>query len=626
MATKYKKQEFALKDFFYRYVYTTRLSNEASKIAYWEKRALNYEKLYKELMAHTKTTDFNQACYNYHTQTEDLMCQECGKPTSFKTFTKGYSKFCSQRCGTLNEATKEKMALTNELVYGDRIPMRTETIKKKHKESMRNSPKKIEDVVRQRQQTYFGNTGYYSPQQNPEVRKKTENTNIERIGVPTALMLKTTRDTTKEKCISEHGVEYYSQVPEIKEKIRQTTFNNHGVWHYSQSEQFKTKIIEKNNNQYGVDYLFQTEQFKNKLKEMRFSATVSKFNASNTNKIVIRHATRKNVCLIKCTICDKEYEAYVTNSLNCKANENNYKCPICEPNTSSEENIRRYIESIGVQLPIKDRTIIKPKELDMLIPSMNIAVEYNGLMFHSQGYTEHSMFRNKSKDFHLSKTEECERNAIRLFHIFENEWLNPTTQDIWKSIISNALVKTVHKIYGRHTTIKEIKGKEADSFFGTNHMQGKCQSSVNLGLYFEDELVSCMSFGKSRYNKNVEWELLRFANKKYTNVVGGASKLIKHFERTYKPSSLISYANRRWSQGKLYEQLGFAYKGYTKPNYFYFKYRSMTLESRIKYQKHKLKDIEGFNFDSNMSESENMFNNGFRRIYDCGNKIYIKTY
>ena len=133
-----------------------------------------------------------------------------------------------------------------------------------------------------------------------------------------------------------------------------------------------------------------------------------------------------------------------------------------------------------------------------------------------------------------------------------------------------------------------------------------------------------MTFGKSRFSKNAEWELLRFCNKLGYHIPGGAGKLLKQFERAYSPKSLISYADRRWSRGKLYEALGFKLDHLSPPNYWYWK-NIENLQSRIKFQKHKLKNLLE-KFDESKSEVENMKDNGYHRIYDCGNLVFEKTY
>lgn len=116
-----------------------------------------------------------------------------------------------------------------------------------------------------------------------------------------------------------------------------------------------------------------------------------------------------------------------------------------------------------------------------------------------------------------------------------------------------------------------------------------------------------------------------YNNKKFTSIAGGASKLYKYFISNYKPSSVVSYADLRYSNGNLYKKLGFEFSHFSNPNYWYFKLPDMTLHSRVRFQKHRLCNLLE-NFDNNKTEVENMLNNGYRRIFDCGNAVYKKEY
>jgi hypothetical protein len=228
-----------------------------------------------------------------------------------------------------------------------------------------------------------------------------------------------------------------------------------------------------------------------------------------------------------------------------------------------------------------------------------------------------------SKNSHLNKTVQCEEKGIQLFHIFENEWIDPQKQLIWKSMLNSAIGKST-RIFARKCIIRDIEFNESNKFLSENHMQGNSVASVRFGLFYNEELVSVMTFGKSRYNKSIQWELMRFASKLNYNVVGGASKLLKYFELNYKPISLLSYANRRWSQGNVYVKLGFEFIENTSPNYFYFHKNIGILESRQKYQKHKLINFE--NYSDEKTETQIMYEAGYRKIYDSGNKLYRKDY
>jgi len=305
---------------------------------------------------------------------------------------------------------------------------------------------------------------------------------------------------------------------------------------------------------------------------------------------------------------------------------NGYKgCTSCQSQgfSKSEKEILNFVLKHTNAVP-NTKKVIYPYELDIYVPAENFAIEYNGLMFHSEGSYSKGKIGNINKNYHLQKTELCEEKGIQLFHVFENEWIDPIKQEIWKSVIMSKLGFT-ERIFARKTEIRIVQNKEKDLFLEQNHLQGTCNSKINIGLYFNNSLVSIMTFSKSRFSKKYEYELLRFASKLNTTVVGGGSKLIKFFEEQYKPKSLISYANRRWSTGNFYKAVGFKFSHNSGPNYFYFKSGSLVLESRNKYQKHKLHKVLE-NFNPKLSEQDNMFNNDYRRIYDSGNKIYIKEY
>jgi hypothetical protein len=291
-------------------------------------------------------------------------------------------------------------------------------------------------------------------------------------------------------------------------------------------------------------------------------------------------------------------------------------CPDCGARESSAE--RDVVQFITELLP-SEKVLTRQKgillkakeELDIYVPSLKFAIEYNGLFWHSEKYRE--------TNYHLNKTIACEHRDIRLFHLFEDEWLYK--QDIVKSMLRNILGKTENKIMGRKCQIKEITNKEAKSFLETNHLQGYCNSKVRIGLFYEYELVSVMTFGKTRHfigNDNFEWELLRFANKLNTSVIGGASKLLKYFIKAYSPKSIVSYADRRWSNGNLYNNLGFIKYNESKPNYYY-----VIGNKRVyRFNMRKQVLIKKYGCPPEMTEKEFCSQKGWLRIYDCGCLCY----
>ena len=282
--------------------------------------------------------------------------------------------------------------------------------------------------------------------------------------------------------------------------------------------------------------------------------------------------------------------------------------------SQKEEDLFNFIKSLtSFEVRHNDKKAIKPNEIDVYIPEIKIGFEFDGLYWHSEQYRE--------KNFHLCKTNECLKNSIRLIHIFEDEW--DYKNDILKSMIRNLFHITKNKIYARKCEIKEVTSIESNLFLNKNHIQGKCQSSVNLGLYYNDELVSLMTFGKPRINMGGDksegsWELVRFCNKIDTRVIGGASKLFKYFVEKYNPNKVISYSDRRWATGGLYEKLGFVHDHDSAPNYYYV--IKSHRENRFKYRKDRLIK-EGYG--PNKSEHEIMLERGIYRIYDCGCKVWV---
>jgi len=271
-------------------------------------------------------------------------------------------------------------------------------------------------------------------------------------------------------------------------------------------------------------------------------------------------------------------------------------------------------ESHDTEILLNNKKIISPYELDIYLPELKIAFEFNGLYWHSE--------INKESNYHLNKTKLCEKQGIQLIHIWEDDWLYK--QEIVKSMILNKLNKTPNKIFGRKTEIKEITdNKLVREFLDNNHIQGFVGSKVKIGLFFNNELVSLMTFGNRRVamgkkstNKN-EYEMLRFCNKLNTNVIGGASKLFKYFIRNYNPIEITTYADRSISQGDLYNTLVFKFIKKTQPNYHYIldKHRLNRFEFR--------KDILVKNgFDLNKTEHEIMLERKIYKIYNSGNLKY----
>ena len=413
----------------------------------------------------------------------------------------------------------------------------------------------------------------------------------------------------------------YSEKKElIVEKRKKTNLEKYGseCQFIGKKEQIKQTNIEK----YGVDNFFKTDMTKYWTKSGIFASQNHFTNIENMTKEYLVDNFLDG---------DKFNMIEASNYFNCsydklrkllKEFEIEYKN---HSQSYAELYIIEYLKNLNISVEIKNRKF--GKEIDILCPDQKFGIEYNGIIFHSFGKHEHSMLNNidsLNPRNHLDKTIMMEEHGYQLFHIFENEFENIEKRNIWFSMIRNKLGLS-STIYARKCIIKEVSSSESKEFLKLNHIQGNVNSSINIGLFYNDELISLMTLGKPRIDKKHEYEIYRFCNKIGTNVIGGASKLLKYFETIYKPSSIISYANRRWSTGNLYRKLGFKLDNISKPNFFYFKQSDATkvLVSRLHFQKFKLEsNLE--NYDPNLTALENMVNNGYRVIYDSGNLVYSK--
>lgn len=279
-----------------------------------------------------------------------------------------------------------------------------------------------------------------------------------------------------------------------------------------------------------------------------------------------------------------------------------------------EKTVMSFIqENYSGTILTNDRSIISPQELDIYIPKLNLAIECNGSYWHSSKY--------RHKNYHLEKTIDCESKGVVLLHVFDFDWYDKT--DVWKSMLLNKLNCIEMKIFARKCQIMEHEKNDpvVKKFLDENHLYGSLGYQIALSLIDESSnIVAMMTFSSSRWNKNADMELTRFCSLKNCRVVGGASKLFSYFLKLYPNKKIVTYADRSYSNGNLYEKLGFTWLYDTKPNYRYLV--NGKLESRYKFQKKKLTQKLS-RYNPELSERQNMIDSGYERVYDSGNKVYL---
>ena len=257
-----------------------------------------------------------------------------------------------------------------------------------------------------------------------------------------------------------------------------------------------------------------------------------------------------------------------------------------------------------------DKTIINPYELDIVNLDKKIAVEYCGLYWHSE------MSSGKKQNYHRDKFIKCKEAGYKLITVFESDDINKV-----KALLLKLFGKTT-KIGARKTQVKILTSNEAMIFHKEHHLHSAVGAQFHYGLFYENELVMVASFGKNRFSTKYEYECTRITSHSNYTVIGGVSKLIKHFIKTQSPKSIITFADLRFGNGDVYKKCGFEFVEFTTPNYWYSKKYSSELFSRVKFQKHKLEKLLE-TFDPSKTEFENMIDNGWDRIWDCGNAKFV---
>ena len=399
-----------------------------------------------------------------------------------------------------------------------------------------------------------------------------------------------------------------------KEKVKQALI----------SQEEKQQRREKSSmERYGVPNYLMTDAYKEVRKKAEFenqkvrgAKWIESFKKYETLEPLFtseEYGGRHTLHPIKCIKCQNIF----TLSLSKFPTDGRSPCPTCfTPNASKgQHELSEWIKSLGILVKINDRKEFAGKhEIDLYIKSHNLAIEYDGLYWHSErGRPD---IKEKSKE----KRDKFLARGLRMIAVFEDEW--QTQQEIVKSRIKNALGIIDRKIFARKCKIKELNNDEYKSFMKKSHLQGYVQAKFKIGLIHEGEIVAAMSFGKSRFNKNIDWELLRFASTPGTSIIGGASKLFSYWRVQHPNQSIVSFSDNRWGTGSFYEKLGFRNDGDTGQSFFYTAANGSARRSRQSMMKHNL--AEQFeNFDPALSERDNCWNNKWYRVWDQGNTRWI---
>jgi len=531
-------------------------------------------------------------------------CPAC-KDIHFKKIAEVRKQSNLEKYGVSNVAqldtTKEKFKKTCIEKYGEDNPLKNKDIKRQAEDTLEKNygvrvPSKNKEIQEKIEQTNLERYGFENVHQNDEIKKRAEEATVLRYGTKNGFQSEEIKESIKKKVKEKYGVEYTTQIPEFKEKARKTFLSKYGVSSAQQIPEAKVKARKTLRNQYWDTFL---------------EVLSKRYIKPCFDKKEYIDSPLRQIKSFECQRCKKIIESD-------KINPHQIFCECGKHRSYFEDDIITWLQAQGI-------TNIKPNEkyyengklkfeIDIYLPDYNLGIDFNGIYWHSDLYRSRSYHQNKYKYFK-------EKN-IQLIQIFENEWVNK--ESIVKSILLNKLgVNT--KIFARKCSVREVDSVSSTKFLEQNHLQSSSSAGIRIGLYYNEELVCLGAFGKFRYKNEDAYEIIRFAGKLGHTIIGGFERILKHFEIEYAPKKIISFVDVRYFTGNSYKN--FINTDLTQPNYFYFKDKdkTLTLWSRVKFQKHKLKDKLKI-FDPVLSEYENMLNNGYLRIFDAGNLKMVKTY
>lgn len=512
-------------------------------------------------------------------------------------------------------------------------------LKSKHEKSLKELRKEFpnceilpESVRNKMKETFLRNYGVDNPSKSKKVMDKIKNTFIKKYGTTCSLHNPEIQEKVKKTNREKYGTEYYFASEDARIKIEEANIEKYGC-HPRKLDEIKEKAKKTCLEKYGEDNPFKAEEIKNKIRE----TNIKKYGSSNISSLDFVKEKKRNTFLqkyipkingtleaLKLELLENFINGHYPHNWRCLVCETTfkvpwyyiyagYKCPNCFPRNTftslAENEIKDFVKNLGFDIIENDRNIINPKELDIVIPEKQVAIEYCGLYWHSD--------EQKEEKYHVNKLNETNKKGYRLILIFEDEWI--LKKDLVKNRLRHILNKHNGKrLHARNCNIIEISPQIKNSFLDSFHLQGHDSSIIKLGAFYKNELVAVMTFSHGNIAKGSKpkdniWELNRFCSNYNYHIPGIASKLLEHFKRNYEWKEIFSYADRRWSSGNMYEKLGFKFEKITNPNYWY-----ISGTERI----HRFKLRKRFNEPKDISESILRLSEGYIKIFDCGNIKY----
>lgn len=413
----------------------------------------------------------------------------------------------------------------------------------------------------------------------------------EKYGTDHPMQNKVVQQHHKESMMKTHGVEFALQSQELKEKAIETNLHRYGVEWVQQNEEIRKKSEETMKTRYGGKTTLESDILKQKM----HATMIARYGEPSLTKV---ERFRK-------TIQETNFHPY----------EVPYSCMADECKELQESIIlainRKFgeiLEDHNIEYSYKKR--MDSKSFDIFVPSSNVVIEIDPTYTHNV-IGDH--WGNKLDErYHLEKTMLAENDGHRCIHVFD--W------DDWNPIIQ--LLKPRKSIYARNCEVWRINKDAGDKFLNSYHIQKSCRGQLlYLGLVYQDELLQVMTFGRSRFNKHYDVELLRLCTKPGIQLVGGSSKLFSYATSEYGLNNIISYCDYSKFTGTVYEKMGMKFDHQTPPQEIWSKGTQKITANLLR--QHGYDQLFNTSYGKGTSNDKLMLENGWLPVYDCGQKVYV---
>lgn len=500
-------------------------------------------------------------------------------PGNLPEFREKSKRTCQERYGVDNPSKcseiTTKIKQTWKQKYGVENVSQLDSHKKQVSEAWANkSDDEISKISDSRRQTCKDRYGVENPMQSKEIQLKAQETDLIRYGTRHHIASDVVRAKSNDTKIRRYGTIHPNQLEAIQEKRRQTCMIK-----------------------YGVDHPWKSKEFIENLR-LEYQQSLGHWPGQDPHSIAKRKQTNIDRYGVPAAFLLPENQEKARDAI-LKTGHHRI--------SNVNKQFQELLNSLGIYSTLEHR--IENKFYDICIPDRRIVIEIDPTWTHC---SEGNMYEDVDKNYHKEKSEIARRNGFHCIHIFD--W------DDWDKIIS--IIYTEHKLYARNCEIVYLDSSECDLFLQMNHLQGTVSGqSACIGLVHDEKLVEVMTFGQPRYNGNYQWELLRLATQSGYQVVGGASKLFKHFVDDIHPDSIVTYCNLSKFTGKVYEELGFKHIRNNAPNIWWCRGEKKVISNTLLNQR-GYDQLFGTNYGKGTSNHDLMMEHHWRPVYDCGQGVY----